>query len=163
MGRGQGSQLDLGDAYRPPRIDDLLEVPTEFRPLDRDGEWLLGGGCYYLAAALKDVFPEGKIAATWYSDHGRRALSHAVFYDPRTNRAWDGAGSWEHFQVALSGHDYIELETDADPVAMFEAIGLTYDSEAPFADDRMMDAWMFAERHFLPERFRNPDQAEDDF
>jgi hypothetical protein len=148
--------------YLSPTIDDLLDIPTQYEPLDSDGEWLMGGGCYYLAAALKDVFPEGKIGASWYSDHGRRALSHAVFYNPINGRAWDGSGTWDDYIVALSGNDYIEMEEDADPLEMFSSIGLSYNPEAPFSDDRMMDAWLFAERHFLPEKFHAPDYSEED-
>lgn len=152
-----------------PTIRDLKFIPTEFRPLDYDGEWLISGGCGVFVVAMKEVFPEGKIAVAWYSDHGRRAIAHAVFYDPETGKAWDGCGSWDQAWVAISGHNgIIEQEMDADASVLAAHMEIPYNPEAPFADDRIMDAWQFAERHFLPEyhaalQAEYGDSDEDDF
>jgi hypothetical protein len=136
---------------RAPMITDLQLVPTRYEALDSDGEWLMGGGCVHLAIALKEVFPEGKIAVAWYSDHGRKAISHAVFYNPETDQAWDGCGSWDHADVAISGHGgIIEQDMDADVEAIAQHMSIPYNPDAPFENDLLMEAWEFAERHFLP-------------
>lgn len=134
-----------------PTIRDLKFIPTEYTPLDADGEWLMGGGCVHLAVAMKEVFPEGKIAVAWYDDRGRRGLSHAVFYDPATGHAWDGCGSWDDAETAVSGHSgIIERNMDADVAELVEHMGIPYNPEAPFENDLLAEAWEFAERHFLP-------------
>lgn len=133
-----------------PKIDDLEIIPTDYEPLDDDGDWLISGGCVHLAIALKEVFPEGKIAVGWYSDHGRRAISHAAFYNPANGYAWDGCGTHSHADAAVSGHLVDEVELDADVVTIAAHMGIPYNPEAPFENDQLMDAWTFAERHFLP-------------
>ena len=139
------------EPYVAPTINDLAVLPTTYEPLDGDGEWLMGGGCVHLALALKEVFPEGKIAVGWYDDHGRRAISHAVFYNPQTGMAWDGCGSWKSWEVAISGHSgETEREEDADSGAIAAQMNIPWNPEAPWEDDRLMEAWTFAEKHFLP-------------
>jgi hypothetical protein len=138
---------------RGPEIADLKLVPTTYEPLDSDGEWLISGGCVHLALALKEVFPAGKIAVAWYSDHGRRAIAHAAFYDPATGHAWDGCGSWDHYQVAVSGHAGAEIEDDADMIEIARQMEIPFNPNAPFENDLLMDAWCFAEKHFLPEMY----------
>lgn len=156
-------------ADRAPEISDLLfggKLDPEnhnYHSLDWDGEWLIGGGCAHLAIAMKEVFPEGKIAAAWYDDHGRRALSHAVFYDPKTGHAWDGVGTWDDFDTAVRINGGItEVDPDAQPIDLAEHQGINYDPEYPFANEGIMLGWEFAERWFLPAEFQNPDHYDDE-
>lgn len=149
-----------------PKLSDLKQIKSDYTPLDADGDWLMSGGCVHLAIALKEVFPEGKIAVGWYQDHGRRAISHAVFYDPTTGHAFDGMGTHDYFDAAVSGLNVSEVERDASVTAIAEHMGIPYNPEAPFENDLIMEAWEFAERHFLPKLYaaRLAEYgAEDDF
>jgi hypothetical protein len=56
-----------------------------------------------------------KIATGWYNDHGRKALSHTVAYDPETNRAFDSFGVHTDPEMAVWNQDNTHVDMDTDP------------------------------------------------
>ena len=151
---------------RFPTVKELIGPDADarnYQPLDSDGEWLMGGGCVHLAIAMKEVFPEGKIAVSWYDDRGGAGWRTRCSTTPRPGRRMTAS---ESTTIRRGG----DLRGRARPTGTWtpiqaelaEHMGIHYNPEAPFEDDGIMDAWMFAERHFLPEWARVEREDEDE-
>ena len=111
------------------------------------GTWLAGGGCAHLALLLKTVYPEMKIGTEWYDDHGRRAVAHAVAYDPTTRIGYDVFGS-DSIEDKLPMHGGT-VEWDQDPQELADAMQIAWTPEDPWTDPSTLDAEDFFSRHFL--------------
>lgn len=112
------------------------------------GEWFGAGGCAHLALAAISLYPDLKIAAGWYDDHGRRALGHAVAYDPKTNVAYDFVGIHEYADIAVSDYSELGIEMNQDPAELARQMDIRWTPEEPWADDSVFDGAEFFERWF---------------
>lgn len=113
------------------------------------------GGCVHLALAIHSIYPEStKLAVQWYDDRGRRAIAHALAYDPVTKLGFDALGCGD-VDDALDGysdrHD-LEREMDADPDEIAEQMQIEWKRDAPFDDMGVSEAATFFESHFLVPR-----------
>lgn len=114
------------------------------------------GGCAHLALAFISLYPQLKIAVDWYSDHGRRAVSHAVAYDPDSGRCFDVYGTQQLSWALPIDTSSIEVETDVDPVKLAEHMdirdlsGRLWSPENPWANHSVYDAAELIDQMFPP-------------
>jgi len=96
----------------------------------------MGGNCHTLAAAIKSLNPDWKVAAAFEAANGRSPLlnNHVVAWDPQSGRAFDGRGWHDSPQAALSSYRKVNL--DASPQWNLEGL-----------DDSLEEARNFFRHH----------------
>lgn len=142
---GLGSYKDWPD--NPSELTGKNHEET-YEPLG--DEYWGAGGCAHLGLAFKNVYPQMKLAAGWYEDHGRKALSHVMAYDPETNRGFDSYGVHDDPKLSLSGESRT-VDMDADPHEIAQHMEISWDDgDKSWEDPQIGEGGEFIEEHFLP-------------
>jgi hypothetical protein len=110
------------------------------------------GGCAHLALAFHSLWPQLKLAAAWYDDHGRKALAHAVAWDPATGRAYDIFGAHVSPQDALGGWEG-KTQLDVNPQELAEVMHITWSDDEPWSDGEVYKGSILIGEHFLGTRW----------
>lgn len=156
-----GEWIDVpGLEIRAPDADTRTEpLPNPAYGGREPDWWQVAGGCTYLATAIQLMHPDYKIATAYYHETigGGEYIAHAVAYDPKTGRAFDGYGIHDSYDDALSAfgdksHPLVRIDPDTDPVELAERMGYDYDPEEPFLNDQVFLASQFAEYWFEPQK-----------